>query len=229
MLFDLYLLVTDINIAAQMLGRSGWTLIPQQNGRIGNASLDLSKHPQCRLAPPAQDDATGQDPSAQTPTQSPYRSSTIVLLPVADWSFNFDTGISSRSFIPTLEALLDGLIGSQLDSLDEMELQDYLRVQIGYLYRYAPELQKRSFAHRLLYEHRQYHFDVCSGMSFSTLAFVAHQHSIREALRRRGCELQECSASRNNEDLFNQDFQSRLLASLPPPQQQNSVSTLGLD
>ncbi|RJE18319.1 hypothetical protein PHISCL_09346 [Aspergillus sclerotialis] len=52
------------------------------------------------------------------------------------------------------------------------------------------------------YEHRQFHFDVLAGMTSSTFPFRNHQCGIRDALLQGRYELQECSASRDNEALF---------------------------
>ncbi|KAF7616200.1 hypothetical protein AFLA_009698 [Aspergillus flavus NRRL3357] len=52
------------------------------------------------------------------------------------------------------------------------------------------------------YEHRQFHFDVQSGMETGTVPFWEHQRTIRDALLQGQYELRECSASRDNKDLF---------------------------
>jgi hypothetical protein len=54
-------------------------------------------------------------------------------------------------------------------------------------------------------------------MTTGTFQFINHQRIIREALRRGEYQLRECSASRDNEDLFNEKVQARILALLPPP------------
>nr|POE62242.1 hypothetical protein CFP56_70629 [Quercus suber] len=225
MLFDLYLLVPNIDTAAQTLERSGWHMIEQQRGRIGNARLNLDQHPQHRLSPTRPGRTTDHRPESVRPsgirrssmpiadTEQPQ----VVLLAAPRWSFEFGYGCSSKAFFPTLEAFLDSLIDSQLTHTDDVGFQNHLRVQIGYLYGNSPALRARSFADRLIYEHRQYHFDVCSGMSHGTVRFVAHQRAIREALRANKIELRECSAERGDEGLFNQAVQARLLAAMPPP------------
>ena len=152
-----------------------------------NAIVDLPVRPQLCLSPPKVDCIGDQSVShPQAPTQSVlvppngHQTPTIVLLPATEWNFNFD---------------------SMLDCSD-LTLRDHLNVQLAYLYGYIPDLQERAFAEGLLYEHRQYHFDVVSGMSYGTTPFVTHQRNVLKALRERTCALQECSAARDNEDLF---------------------------
>ncbi|KAF2241869.1 hypothetical protein BU26DRAFT_171706 [Trematosphaeria pertusa] len=95
-------------------------------------------------------------------------------------------------------------------------LQTHIALQIAYLYDWAPVLQERTFAERLMYEHRPYHFDVLSGMSHGTVPFISHQRNVREALRQSTHELQECSA-RDNKALFSGEREAQLLASMHNP------------
>lgn len=219
--FDLYLLVQNIEIAANVLEQNGWIAVPQQRGKIGLANLDLTLHPQIRLEPTREEcagDRSAKGPQTRTRVGSFLSSKieppTIVLLPAAEWNFDLDKATCSTNFLPSLDDLFDGLLRSLLDCSDQA-LQDHLNVQLAYLYGYAPELQDRLFAERLLYEYRQYHLDVRSGMTYGTLSFVKHQRQIREALRKGTLELQECSAPRNDESLFNQGVRARVRASLP--------------
>lgn len=104
---------------------------------------------------------------------------------------------------PPLSGFLDALIETWLDCpSDDPMLLIHLACQISYLYAYAPILKKREFAKRMKHEHRQFHFDVLAGMDTGTIPFRKHQRAIRDALRQGEYELQECSASRDNEDLF---------------------------
>lgn len=218
--FDLYVLVPDIDTAAQVLIKSGWSPVQQEHGRIGNATV---RHTQCRLTPPPQGDET-EISSPLSITPRPPRPTTTVLLPAMDWYFNLEgyreanMGSSFINIYPPLADLVDALIDSLLDCpSDNFMLQRYLSCQICYLYGHAPELQQRAFAEHLIYEHRQYHFDVLSGMSNGTVPFISHQRNVREALRQRTRELQECSA-RDNKGLFpDKEWEARLLASMPDP------------
>jgi hypothetical protein len=113
-----------------------------------------------------------------------------------------------------LSGLLDALIESWLDGpSDYPSLLLHLAVQFNYLYGYAPALKERSFANQLNYEHRQFHYDVLAGMESSAFPFRKHQRRIRDALLQDQYELQECSAPRDNADLFDSWSKIRL-----PPQ-----------
>ncbi len=86
--FDLYVLVSDIEIAAQVLIQDGWTLVPQEKGKIGNANVDYAQR---RLTPPSQDnhDAEIFKPHPHNsilppPSTKPPGPTTAVLLPAAD-------------------------------------------------------------------------------------------------------------------------------------------------
>ncbi|KAJ4299093.1 hypothetical protein N0V90_004337 [Kalmusia sp. IMI 367209] len=222
--FDLYILVPDAEAAAQVLVREGWNLIPQEKGKIGNAY--------CRLTPPSPDSHKAQPPTSHSrtsnlpppPDTSPPGPTTTVLLPAADWNFSLtgvdanNTKILGNTIFPPLAGLVDALIDSLLDCPIEQDmLRMHLGVQINYIYGRSPVLKEKAFAEQLLYEHRQYHLDVVSGMEHGTVPFILHQRSIREALRQRTHTLQECSAP-NNKDLFrDRELEAKILASMPNP------------
>lgn len=71
-LFQLYILVPDIDTAAQALVRRGWVLTPQQP-KVGNASVEQPMH---FLEPPKHERGT-----------EPSRTTTTILLSAADWNF----------------------------------------------------------------------------------------------------------------------------------------------
>ena len=50
--FDLYILVEDIDLASEILAMAGWTFDMQGPHRIGNAEVDLDTFPQQRLISP---------------------------------------------------------------------------------------------------------------------------------------------------------------------------------
>lgn len=229
--FDLYILVPDVETASQVLVQDGWKLIPQEKGKIGNATLDL---PQRRLTPPSQDNLEANLPKSNSctsdlpplpppPDMSPPGPTITVLLPAADWNFslaevganNFNTMVNT--FFPPLAGLLDALIDSLLDCpSDNGMLHIHLAVQISALYRWSPVLQEKAFAEQLMYGNRQYHLDVLSGMYHGTIPFISHQRNIREELRQRKHKLQECSASKDKA-LFTRELQAKILASMPNP------------
>jgi hypothetical protein len=229
-LFDLYILVPDIETATQVLVQDGWNLVPQEKGRIGNADVD---YPQRRLTPPSQNSqkvglSTPQPFTTRLPPPPPIASfpgpTTTVLLPAADWYFSLaevsanNTTTLADTVFPPLTGLADALIDSLLDySSGNVMLHSHLAVQITSLYGWAPMLKETAFAEKLAYEHRQYHLDVLFGMDHGTYPFISHQRNIREALRHRTHKLQDCSAPHNNEALFSRGVQARLLASMPNP------------
>ncbi len=228
--FDLYILVPDIEIATQILVQNDWLLVPQAKGKIGNAIVDSV---QCRLEPPPQ----YSDPAemlkswletsiSQRPPPDAFRPGpqTTVLLPAADWNFSFsrddrnDFKICVDFVFPPLAALVDALIDSLLDCPPNNHvLSLHLAMHITALYDYAPQVKQKAFAEQLMYEHRQYHYDILAGMDHGTAPFIRHQRMIREALRQRTYDVQECSAPEDNTSLFSNGIQAQLLASMPNP------------
>ncbi|KAJ5048405.1 hypothetical protein N7489_002091 [Penicillium chrysogenum] len=170
--FDLYLLVSDLDKAAELLVEAGWVLDSQGPHQIGNARVEL---PQKRLI-------------------SPTSKTITVLLPAQEWKFPLmespdDASGTTDSHedvaFPPLPGFLDALIESWLDCpSDDSMLLLHLACQISYLYEYAPAVKQRSFAEQMKYEHRQFHFDVLAGMQTGTIQFRKHQRAIRDALLR---------------------------------------------
>jgi hypothetical protein len=225
--FDLYVLVPDIDEAAEALKQRGWTLAEQEQAKIGNAIVESAQH--CLIPPKNDSGKAGSDTGTLSkeppplPSKEPSGPTTTVILPAADWNFalperrQYSSDGSPTAFFPPLPGLLDALIDSSLDApSDNSMLRGHLACQVSYIYSYTAA-KERSFAEYLKYEHRQYHFDSLSGMTTGTIQFIDHQRTIREALRRGEYQLRECSAARDNEDLFNEKVQARILASLPPP------------
>lgn len=199
--FDVYILVPDLEQATSVLEKNGWQEVHQQKATIGGIDVDLAQFPQKRLIP-----------------SCPLipKDLTVVLLPNQQWHFDLGADLSREDFIPPLPALVDALIDTVLDCPDNILLR-YLSVQLSCLYGHASALRHKAFAEELRYDHRQYHLDICAGMNFGWLQFYAHQRDVRDALRQGKRELMECSAPRSNEDLFTAAREARLLASLPPP------------
>lgn len=234
--FDLYILVPDIETAADVLFQDGWNLVSQGKGKIARADVD---HPQQRLTPPTSrenDNAilpvaqscTSESSPEPSDTLSPLRATsrsrlvTTVLLSAADWNYSlpefhtFDTDTSRNTVFPPLAGLVDALIDSILDCPPDKSML-HLGVHITSLYDCVPTLKEKEFAEQLKHEHRQYHYDVLAGMDHATAPFIAHQRGIREALRQGTHELTECSTSRDNALLFSKAVQARLLASMRKP------------
>ncbi|KAE8373536.1 hypothetical protein BDV26DRAFT_285007 [Aspergillus bertholletiae] len=68
--FDLFILVQDIDLAADVLVKAGWTFDMHEPPLIGNAKVDLVDFPQQRLI----------SPNGRTRT---------ILLPATDWKYHF--------------------------------------------------------------------------------------------------------------------------------------------
>lgn len=164
--FNLYVLVSDIDVAAGVLTQAGWAVVPPKRGFTNVFEGSVQR---CLVSP------------RSTPTKT-----TTILLPAEEWNFSINQPETKKSFtavIPPLATLLDALIDSLLDRhCDDSRLRMRLACLVCYLYDYVPELRKQEFAESLVYEHRQYHFDVLNGMSHGTLPFLRHQFQVRNAL-----------------------------------------------
>jgi len=214
--FELYLIVPDIDQAAEVLAQCGWTLLTAAPAKVGTAVVDTQQR---RLVPPMFKTKPYQPPQKTSipppPSQDPPRATETVLLPANDWNFTFSEAKhrpGNLGLFPDLPEFLDALIDSLLDtSLDQSMLWGHIACQIVYLYGYNSTIQDRSFAEHLRYEHRQYHLDSLSGMRTGTAHFIKHQRKIREALNQGSFTLCECSASRDREDLFPERRERELL------------------
>jgi hypothetical protein len=194
--FDLYLLVPDINQAAQVLLHKGWTHATAQPSSDMNF---LARHPEIehrRLNPPGGDPG-GQPLPWPPPLPGELRPSpvTTVLLPAADWKFPAEklAAASLNGFSPPLPALTDALIERLLDSPHGSRLQGHVALQICYLYGHVRELRERSVAEELINENRQFHNDALYGMDIGTLPVLAHERQVRDELRNGKRRLEECS------------------------------------
>lgn len=206
-LFDFYILVSDLHLATQILEGKGWVLTSQP-AEIGNALKDRVMH---TLIPPRAEQDLGLPNQAMT-----------ILLPATEWKYQLSDQVylssDPASFFPPLPKLVDALLASLLDELSDYSMfHSHVACQISYLYGYASALKEPDFAWLLTPDHRQYHFDTLSGMETNTVKGLRHQRKIREAIRQGSYKLQECSASRDNEDFFTEKRRMRILASLPPP------------
>ena len=206
-LFNLYILVSDLHLATQVLEGKGWVLTSQP-AKIGNALVDRVMH---TLIPPRDEQGRGSPNQVMT-----------VLLPATEWKYRLpdQVHLSSdlASFFPPLPKLVDALVATLLDELSDYSMfHAHIVCQISYLYESVSALQEPDFAWLLAPDHRQYHFDTLSGMETNTIMGLRHQRKIREAIRQGSYKLQECSASRDNEDFFGEKIRARILASLPPP------------
>lgn len=192
--FDLHLLVSDVDEAAQVLIRSEWT--EYDKGKARRHFLD--EHPHIRrrrLDPPGGVD-TGEAKTwpPPPPTGKPPGPSTVVLLPAQEWGYPpVKLGEhATEEFFPRLPALVDALITTLLET-DDRGVCRHLSIQVAYIYDYCQSLKKRSFADHLIPENRQFHYDAVAGASVSTLPVIAHERRVRDELRRGNRELMDFS------------------------------------
>lgn len=201
--FDLYLLVPDIDAAFAALAQHGWTLSEEQSVEYHflRRHLDIRRR---RLTPPGGLARKKADDLPALPITEPHGPTYTVLLCADDWGFPPEK--LNRSLVdgvfPKLCDLLDALIESVLDC-DPMKhgmAEDHLAVHICYLYDHAPELKERAFAERLKYENRQFHHDIVSGLQNGTRILHEHERRVRDELRAGTRELKECSLDRTPEN-----------------------------
>ena len=224
--FQLYVLVPDIDKAANILVLKGWSVDESAQTKFGNAPLKTAHH--C-LSPMADSDrdaklvwTPGVGPPPLPSNKRPG-STTTILLPAADWNFCIPksnqhpyNGYQAIIF-PSLAELLDALIDKLLDdSLTDSMFWGHLAVLIAYLYGYVPALREKSFAEKLKYDHPQFHFDYLSGMSIGA-PFIRHERPIRDALRKGTYQLRDCSANHDDGTLFTAKTQAQIMASMPSP------------
>ena len=177
--FDLYLLVPDIDAAAQVLVERGWSQAKAQSSKYHF----LSQHPDIRrrrLEPPGGTEPKISEPRPWPPlppTKDPPRPTTTVLLSADDWKFppeRLACSLTEGPF-PQLCHLVDSLIESILDWDHHIPVEDHLSVHISYLYEYVAKLKERSFVEGLKFENRQFHHDILSGLRSGTIQFRAHE------------------------------------------------------
>lgn len=180
-LFDLYLVVPDLEASAKVLEAQGWKRVQQDLGRIMNSEVES---PQIRL---------------RTPTEGEYDPE-VVLLPAAVWSADFATHEGRYSvldddafFYPSLPSLVNGFIDVLLGGPDE--LRRPVSVNTSYLYLYVPLMKERSFANLLRRDNQQFHHDVLSGMRLGTIPFLQHARKVRAEIRSGDREVSEASTS----------------------------------
>jgi hypothetical protein len=184
--FDLHLLVADIDEAARALMQSGWTDAGPLNS---NHHFLMGPISQRRLNPPGHATAVkiakprpGPPP---LPSKEPPGPTTTVLLPATDWNVPIEqlrpNGLNT--FVPPLALLVDALIDSLLDTPSDTVLKRRLATYIGYLYRYCASLKAQDFAENLKADHRQFHYDKLSRPHSGTIPFFEEQRLIRDAIR----------------------------------------------
>jgi hypothetical protein len=177
--FNLHLLVPDIDDAARALMSKGWT----DAGPLKSSyNFLMGPIPQRRLNPP---DITAPGTAPPAPSfKDPPGPTLTVLLPAAYWNVSVDDlrPCSSDGFVPPLVVLMDALIDSFLDATSG-PLQTRLGTHVGYVYTHCKLLKTQDFADRLKLEHRQFHYDALSKPGTGTMRFLEEQRQIRGEIR----------------------------------------------
>ncbi|KIH88727.1 hypothetical protein SPBR_07842 [Sporothrix brasiliensis 5110] len=174
--FDLFLLVEDMDTAAQVLLHDGWASAATRPNDKYAFYGDENCKPYRRMERPGL-------PGKHT-----------FLLNAADWAFPVERlgkvdemegarlEVNGPPFFPSLPHLVDALIDSILDSKESNKTVDRLIVMLAYLYGYVKEMKKPSFAEQLAYDHRQFHYDTEAITEYS-LRFFAHERKVRQQIR----------------------------------------------
>jgi hypothetical protein len=137
----------------------------------------------------------------------------VALTAASDWDIKlpdiatqtscYHQGTARWPFIPALHQLLDSFIRRRLDTPDVYcFFRSHTGCLLGYLYEYVPILKLREFAAYLKVEHRQYHWDVVAGVSYTMEPFRIHSQKVRDSILRGEYEFRECSVSRDDEQFF---------------------------
>ncbi|KJZ79538.1 hypothetical protein HIM_01007 [Hirsutella minnesotensis 3608] len=183
--FDLYILVPDIQIAAQALLEEGWK--DAAPGDYKKKYHLLTEHPSLTHRCVLPNDIEAEEPFTESsvPSKNPPGPTTTILLPALDWHMTLDNlGLSlAGPFAPQLPILVDAMIDCLLDSPDDCYLRQHLVNHICYLYGYCKELKKLEFAKLLRPDNRQFHQDAISMPGLGTIPFVAYERRIRDELR----------------------------------------------
>jgi hypothetical protein len=172
LVFDLFLLVPDVNAAAHVLVRSGY--------KRGQLSLALRDIPQFDnlYTPPQTTSTTHEDHDS-------VAGANVVLLPAKEWFHQLPaTAEAVTDWFPTLPQLLTALIRKWL-SLEEQEEDLRLRVAIflGYIYSYVDAVKAPGFELQLPREYRVFHSDQLQGINTGDLdMFRCQQHYLQSSM-----------------------------------------------
>jgi hypothetical protein len=215
--FSLYLVVLNVHKAREILIKEGWLEPPAS---FKAPYIDIEEETSYLLAP-----ESAESVPDKSVLESRNRSHVVALQSATDWNIDLPD-VSSHSycypqpfgrcpFFPTITVLLDSLIDKWLDCPENLNaFHSHLSVLLAYLYRYVPILKLTTFAETLKEEHRQYHFDVLSGISTGTIIFRAHSRMIRDSIQKGEYTLCDCSVDKDDERFFMEKAQARLLSIL---------------
>ncbi|EJT47515.1 hypothetical protein A1Q1_03627 [Trichosporon asahii var. asahii CBS 2479] len=117
-LFDLYLLVSDVQAAAEVLAKdAAWVHTEKRKNKIGNSTVDV---PQIRLGPP----------SDSSDTATLFRVTHVVLLRAADWFY--DLHDAEATFFPPLVPLLNAFYRVLFEGTQKQ--RRWTSLQLSYLH-----------------------------------------------------------------------------------------------
>ncbi|KAI0379563.1 hypothetical protein F5Y04DRAFT_259368 [Hypomontagnella monticulosa] len=188
--FDLHLLVPDINLAHSILCREGW--VPVEPEPLSYLASTRSLGFRRLLAPPIErpPSLTDEPIWPPPPPDAQPRSERVatVLFEAVEWGVTVDilTNASDVTFLPPLPIVIDALIDALLDAPLESGLRWQVATMMAYLYEHASELKDRKFANWLDPMHRQFHTDCVSGQMSCLWAipFIRYERRVRDATRR---------------------------------------------
>lgn len=174
--FDVYLLVPDIDEADEALRQHGYdTASPPEFDTVHPLEgFPTLKAPlsHLRLIP------SNWDAKEEQRTIS-------ILIPADIWNGTAPQLAQAASdpdrFFPPVLVVIDSLIDAWLDAPRGYDLPSYLNVQLAYVCRCVVSVKNASFAEQLRPEHRQFHLDCLGKGSFWTLPFRDCRLQIRDS------------------------------------------------
>ena len=213
--FDVHIVVDDVEEAMEVLVGEGWSP-PPPGFEARYTHIKEATHYLVR---------PGVNIGKTDLTAVGHWTTLVAIMDASEWNVKLPH-ISSPTyhppkrddrwpFIPPLHELLDPLIQRWLVTPDEHpDFRGHLGIFLGYLYSHVSILQMREFAPYLKKEHRQYHFDKIAGVSVISEVYREHQRNIRELILKGEYELCHCSAESNDERFFTKEAEARLWAAL---------------
>ncbi|KAK4151685.1 hypothetical protein C8A00DRAFT_16926 [Chaetomidium leptoderma] len=165
LVFDLFLLVPDVDAAARALVSAGY--------QRGELSLALSPIRQFdNLYIPLRTESQHATTDAESAPQSPEIDETrVILLPAKEWFHELPAAPEDMvDWFPTLPQLLTALIAKWL-SLEEGDRDLRLRIAVflGYIYEYLDTVKVPRFEQQLPQQFRTFHSDQVQGINAADL------------------------------------------------------------
>ncbi len=181
-LFDLYLLVDDVDEAYQTLKNMGWSSTnPPEFTFLEEVQADWRW-----LASP---DQGGEQQPLLTPAKPK-----VVLGSAKDWGMEapytwcvpYLRPLASERWpwIPPLPKFLESMFQKWLDLPDgQMLLRNRVCVMIAYIYEYVAVVKMDGFVDYLEAEYQHLHRDILVGSNIATQTFLQHSREVRQKIR----------------------------------------------